>query len=148
MTSTSRHRQWTDTLQDMSNLGLPAGGISIMFSTVGRGVEAGCIWVGEHRPSVLEKVLLCGGDLNVKLGAVGEFVGLEMLRRITNAEVQRFRRWAHRRWEGPKDAPHLPCIALRTLLASWDQTARIAEPERRGSMNGVDQWRTEEVACR
>ena len=128
MPESSRHQQLTETLRAVPRLGLPVAGLSIMYSVEREVVEAGYLWIGEKRPSASRTISRAGGDINIDVDESGNFIGVELLRRVTVAEARSFYRWAHRHWDAPKSKPHWPCSALMTLLDAWEDAERLVCP--------------------
>ena len=155
MSDANRHQQLTRRLRAIPDLALPPGGVAVMYSVRNEQVEAGYLWIGEKRRPSHRTITRAGGDLNVDVDADGNFIGLEMLRKITDAEAQRFYRWAHRHWDAPRGKPHWPCSALLTLLRTWERAERLVcpgcrkarEDGQRSKSAPEEQW-TPELATR
>ena len=143
-----RHQKFSEQLSPVHRLGLPQAGLSIMFSEERDVVEAGYLWIGEKRRASSRTIARAGRDLNGDLDADGNFIGLELLRRVTSAEAKRFYQWAHKQWNAPKGKPHWPCSALKTLLEAWrDAEMRVCPHcrEIRGQREAAErkQWTPE-----
>jgi uncharacterized protein YuzE len=128
MNEPRRHQVLSKRLRAVPKYGLPDAGLSVTYSEAKGEVEAAYLWIGATRRPAHDTMARIGGDVLVDLDAQGNFLGLELLRRITRAEAQRFYRWAHKRWQAPTDKPHWPCSAMLSLLNAWLRAERLACP--------------------
>jgi hypothetical protein len=99
-----------------------------MYSEAREAVEAAYLWIGEKRAPAARTIPRASGNLNVDLDAEGNFIGLEMLRMVSDREAKRFYAWAHRRWTKPRGKPHWPCSALMTLMDFWEYAETLVCP--------------------
>lgn len=136
MSSPPRHYDLSGRLRPERRLGLPEGGFIFMCSAASGEVEAGYLWVGVKRGLAHSTVPHAGGNLNVDLDPAGRFVGLEMLRRVTDAQARAFLSWAHRTWGAREGRPHWACSALLTLRRAWDEAARRSRPRSLSTRRG------------
>jgi hypothetical protein len=108
-------------------------------------VEAGYLWVGAKRARSYSTVPHAKYKLIADLDSAGRFVGLEMLRTVTDTEAREFMAWAHRTWGAREGTPHWACSALMTLRDAWQRTgarsrSKRAAARRRTSLPRQERW--------